>query len=85
MKFGLTQASCCGAISLSIEMFNKLVKEGFDANGTKTKRNFRDFEAYDDASITFNTLEDFIRFIKKVGSVVVDNEDSITIYDDYIE
>lgn len=85
MKFGLTQASCCGAISLSIETFDKLVKEGFDVNGTKTKSDFRYFEAYDDASITFNTFEDFIRFINKVGPIVVDNEDSITIYDDYIE
>ena len=66
-------------------MFNELEEKGFDIQGTKTKRIFGGIEIYENVTITFNTLDDLVRFIDEVGPIVIYEKGEITIYDDYIE
>jgi hypothetical protein len=39
----------------------------------------------DEKTITFESLEDLMKFIKEVGPIVVNPNQSIIIYDDYLE
>lgn len=85
--YKLGQASCGWGLFpvLNTETFDRIAKAGFNIKGTQIWDEDSDSYIYENSTISFGNIADFSRFVDLVGDVIVEKEDGITIYDDYVE